>query len=269
MALVHQIADLSVFSAGGTSLLGDIESVEYTVDETQVDGSKTSRLGKNMNGVKLEGKIRTSLLSTISGTQRVSHLNLTAATLNSVNYLGLIRNFKFSATYEHQRRAGVGSWFMRNQVTAKHFTASFDLDCEDSIASVLMIAAHSSTYGNREMVLSFTLNSVVITLPTRLKTVAFKTERDGLQVLSITVEGSDPGTGNYPTAPTTSATLLTKALNDPTTEIAFDLTSKAASGFDVTGTMTWDTMDFEVADDGLVKTNYSWMSYGTVTASAT
>ena len=114
-----------------------------------------------------------------------------------------------------------------------------------------------------------TQNSDVITVPSRFKTVSVKGQRDDLQVLSISAEGRDPGSSLYPTSPTTTSNLLRLSLNDPFTPVAGTFTSKSVNGFSATGNWLFDSMNFEVADDQMVKTNYTWVSTGTITASAT
>lgn len=266
---VHDMGTVSVFSVGGNSMLAVYEDVSYDIEETQVEGSIIARPGETPQGVKLGAKIATNLMSTISAPDRVSHLNLSVATIGGVSYLGLIKSLKFSGSYTQKMRAGVGAWFKRPQNVKKAYSISVVLDCDDAIASAFMIPMHSTTSADRNMILSITLNGIAITLPCRLQKATSGAKRDELQEISLELVGRSPDTGNFPTAPTGTSTLLEKAFNDWKTALAFEYDSAVAAGFTVSGSMIFSSFSFEIADEQLVSTSYAWDSYGTVTAAAT
>ena len=262
----HITGDLSVWSVGGGSLLATVASVSAEFTEKQVDGSSIARLGKSNQGTKISGAISTSVMSTIAAPDRVSHLDLTSASLNGNPYLGDLASLTFKGTMENKMRAGVGAMFERPVVTKKDYSASVELDATLATTSQIAVAMLSANYSARDVALALVLNGVAVSLPMRMSKLVHKFERDDLQRLALDLTGKDPGTGAYPTAPTASGSLLERALNDPTSPLAFTLTSHATEGVRYEGSMVFTDFSFAVKDGELVTTDYSWMTTGTVTA---
>lgn len=269
MPLIHDIGDISVYTLGGIDLLGVFESVTYSVEETQQEGSIMSRDGETPQGTKLAGRLDTGLMSTISAPDRVSHLDLSGFTVGGTDYLAVLRSLKFSGSFQQRLRAGVGAWWKRPQNSKKAYKASVSLDCDDSVLSALMIAMSSTTYADRNKTLSFVLNGVTITLPTRMSRVEHTGQRDDLQMVTVDLVGRSPDSGSYPAAPTGTSTLLEKAFNAFQTELAFTFTSKAASGHSVTGNCIFNSFEFSVEDEQLVLNRYVFDTFGAPTSSAT
>lgn len=266
MALRDQIGDISIFSVNSVNLLADINNVTFTIDENQADGSAVARAGMTMVGTKLSGTIATEILSTTSSPDRVTHLNLTVFTIGGVDYLGEVRSIDFQGTFTQVQQAGAGEWFTKPQNVKKDYSATVEIDVTSTYAEDFMTLMASTTGTDRNVVLSLTVNAVAYTLPMRLKTVALGAQRDDLQRLTLTLTGHDPGSSNYPTAPTGTVGLLAQAFNAPFAEMAFEFESKAANGVNLAGNCVFQSFGFRIEDDALVTTNYTFSTYGAVTS---
>jgi hypothetical protein len=269
MALVHDTGDISVVTFGGVALLGLFDDVTYSVDETQVDGSALSRFGKCAQGTKLSGNFDCKVMDSKTSPTRVSHLDLTVFSLGGTDYLAVVRSISLKESFEGKQKAGLGSLFKRPQNIRKDFSAEIELDCADGTASAIMALMHSATASDRNVALSFTLNSIATTIPMRIQKVSHKGSRNDLQTLAISLMGRDPGASAYPTAPTGTTSLYEKFLNDFRTELSFTYTSKTSSGFSVTGNCIPASLAVEIQDEALLYYSYSFDSVGTVTNSAT
>lgn len=268
MANNHVIGDISVFSAGGVSLLGIVEDVAFDITEDQKDVSLTNRFRSSAQGLKLDATIKATIMSTLSAPDRVSHLNLTALSLGD-SLLGVVTRLKFSSNMEKLTKAGVGSWWKEHQIVGGDFMAEVEIEGTTDTFAPYIADAVSLTGADRNATLDFTLNAIAYTLPMRMETIGFGTNRRGFQVLKIALKGRDPDTGTYPTAPVGTTSIVEKAINDPATVLAYSFTSKAADGFTLAGNMVWDSMEFEVVDGEIVNIQYNWSNTGTPTAGAT
>lgn len=266
---VHEIGDMSVFTLDGASVLGVFEDIDYSVDATIVDGAAVTSPGETPQETKRFAKLTTKLMSTLSAPDRVSHLDLSAASLGGTAYLGTVRSLNLNGTYKQNKQAGVGAGWTKPQNSTKMYKATVDLDCNDDVASAFEVKMHSSTYSDRDMVLSFTLNGVPITIPMRMTRVQLTGQRGDLQSVKIELQGKCPDTGAYPTAPTTGTTLLSKAFLAWKTAITFAFTSKASKGVAVSGNAIFNSFTIDIQDEQIVSVQYAFDSYGTVAAVAT
>lgn len=266
MALRDQVGDISIFSVNSVNLLADFQNVTMVLDENQAEGSAVSRAGMTPIGTKLSGTITTEILSMKTLPDRVTHLDLSAITIGGVSYLGDVRSIDFSGAFTQVQQAGAGEWWAKPQNVKKGYTATVELDVRSTHAAVFFALAASTTAGDRNVVFSFTLNSVPYTLPMRVKTCTLGAQRDDLQRITLVLEGRDPGSGNYPTAPTGTVGLLAQAFNAPFAEMAFEFESKSVNGTNLVGNCVFQSFGFRIEDDALVSLNYVFSTYGAVTA---
>jgi hypothetical protein len=273
MALKQQAADIGTLSIASISLLADFEGVTYTVKETQVDGSSMVATGKSYTGTKLGGTLDIPVLSTQSTPDRVTHLNLTVLTVGGTSYLADVLSLKLTLTPNQVKQPSSGSWWQTVQNTKMDISGSVDisLPAGSNYAHDLLTLAHSATGSSRNLVLSFTLNAVTITVPLRLESAQLKAERDGLQMMTLNLSCHAPLSGTFPTAPTGTSSLLEKAFNSWAAEFAFafNTSATAARGAAISGNCIFGPTTIEVTDEGLAKTTYQFHTTGTVTEVAT
>lgn len=266
---IHDTGDISVFSLDSVSRLALFEDVDYSIDEDQIDMSTLLRPGMRAEGQKLKGQIKTKMRSLRGSGESVSHLDLSAMALGATSYLGLIREMQLDGSFVVQKRAGLGALYERNQATAKDYKVTGTLDCDDDVASALMVLMHSSTVVDRNLTLGMTINSIPFAIPMRLQRLSTGGKRNELQSLAFEMTGRDPGTGAYPTTPAGTTSLLEKAFNSFKTPLPFAYTSKAVDGFSLAGNMTYQAFSLSLEDGGAIFDEYTFDTYGTVTAAAT
>lgn len=273
MALKQQAADIGTLSIASISLLADFENVSYVVKETQVDGSSMVALGKSNTGTKLGGTFDLTVLTTQSTPDRVTHLNLSVLTIGGTSYASDVSSVKMTLTPNQVKQPSAGSWWQTVQNTKMDISATVELSLPvgSNFAHALLQKMHSVTGSDRNVVFSFTLNGVAITVPMRLESIPFKAERDGLQMLTVNLTCHAPLSGTFPTAPTGTTSLLEKAFNSWAAELAFAFSTNAAAGAGaaISGNCIFGPTTIEVSDEALAKVTYQFHTTGTVTEAAT
>lgn len=271
MASIQDIGSLSALDLASSSFLADFQSATVSVDDDTVRNDALTRGGQSVQTTKRGVTFDVDLLSTLSGSdpERVSHLHLSALTVGGTNYLTDLEGGTIEISYEQKKKPGAGSLWHYPQNVTKHIRATLKIGVPATGGVPLMVNQFSATLTTQNAALSFTLNSVTTTITMRVVKVSQPFERDGLQIFEVTLEGRDPGTGAWPSAPTGTTTLLEKAFNDFKTAIAFNFTSHATEGYNLAGNMVFASVNINIQDGDLVATKYQFKSQGTITATAT
>lgn len=258
---------MTVFSAGGTSLLDSCDGVTIKVSPASAEGKPVSRLGKSPQLVKKSFEISTAAMSNVTGINRVTNLNLSALTVGGTDYLAHVDGISLTGSFEHKEGSARGDLWSKSEVVAKDYTGTLNLLIPTAGLVALQTLAVSSTVADSYSTLSFTINGVATTLPIMFGSYTHMATVDDLQKIQIEWSGRDPLTGAYPTAPTGTSSLLTKAFNDSRTELAFAFTPAAVNATQGawSGNMTWSSFSYSVTSDDVVKTEYSWKGFGAPT----
>lgn len=271
MATRYSGQDVSIFTAAGIALVGPGTNFTFALTNEKQDAGLTSRIGKHSQPTKTNGKLMVDLSSIAAGSTRVSHTNLTAFTIGGTSYLDVLKDLTLSMTYDKVMQAGVGEKYGKPQVVAKDYTIAVNLDVDTGDAKAFFDMIAGADFSNVDQTVSFTLNSVVVTIPMNLNEGTLTAQRYQLQSLALAFDGADPGAGNFPSAPTATTTILEKALNAPTTEMAFSFQNALAAntgGIAASGTCVFDSVSIKIADGQLVEEQYGFVTYGAVTIAA-
>ena len=263
--------NIGLFTTGGIALASSGTQFSFELANEKQDAGLVSRLAKNSQPVKTAGKLSVSLNSVTSGSDRVSHSNVSAFTIGGTSYLNVLRNYSLSGSYEMRMQAGIGEKYVKPQVVAKDYQIQVALDIESTDSYTLMALMGGSDFANVDQAVSITINSVAITIASNLNQGTINAQRYELQELALSFDGADPGTGTYPAAPTGTTTILEKALNAPTTEIAFafqNALSGDTTGMNASGNCVFESFSIEVQDGQLVNETYNFATYGSVTIAA-
>lgn len=261
---------LAVASIGGNSMLEFIESANYRFTEAQQNGAPASRFGGNMQGLKMNGEITFSLFSDQSTDIRVSHLDLTAADIGSVDLLdpnilfGLDYNFDCS----QKMNPGTGQLWSVPVVTDGLFTGALRLAMMTDAATALITDFFSGTYADKNKTLTFTLNSVSFSVPIRVGDIGLPVTKDGLLEYSVAL-GDRSARSGVTILPSGTATLLAASLNAPRTALAFVFRPKVHPSNQISGNMILKSMRFSVNDGALVPIQYTYATQGTIAGAAT
>lgn len=271
MALVYAGSNVGIFTAGGILLAGSGTNFTFEMMNEKADAGLVARLGKHNQPVKTEGKLSVTLNSVTSGSTRVSHTNCTAFSIGGTSYLGQLRSYSLSGSYEHRQQGGTGEKYKRQQVTAKDYQITVNLDVATTMSYTLMNFLAGSDFTGASKTVLITVNGVTVTIPMNLNQGTLAAQRYELQELALSFDGADPGSSAYPTLPTGTTTILEKALNTPTAELSFafqNALSGDTGGFNGSGTAVFDSFSFKVNDGQLVEETYSFMTTGTITMAA-
>ncbi len=261
------VLQFNSFTIGGSSFLTDLESITATIDSDTVEnhGLTNDMVGEQV--AKVGCRLEVPLFSTISTPERVSHLGLTACTLGTPNLLTDygVESLDFNVAYQQVQRPSAGSLFRYPQNVRRNITASVTFGVPDTGLLPMLTDMTSATYGDRVKNLSFTINSVVTTLPVLLKSTQLAGQRDGLQMVTAELGPRVPTSGAYPAAPTGTTSLFEKALNSYRTGLAVVLSNTVTTGETLSGTFLFDGLQLQIRDGALVMANYSFVSQGAFT----
>jgi hypothetical protein len=123
--------------------------------------------------------------------------------------------------------------------------------------------------GDADLAFTFTLNGVQVTFPVIITSVAHNASVGQVQTINVSFQGQDPLTGNNPSAPTGTTTILEKVLNAPQTAIPIAFTSKASGGVAYTGNALIQSYSVNISNSAVVEESMTWAGVGAPTDAAT
>lgn len=261
---------LAVMSINSNSLLEFIESANFRFTEAQQNGAPASRFGGNMQGLKMSGEFTFSLYSDQATDIRVSHLDLTAADIGSVDLLdpnilfGLDYNFDCS----QKMNPGTGQLWSFPVVSDGLFTGALRLAMMTNASTSLITDFMSGTYGDKNKTFTFTLNGVSFSIPIRMADIGLPVTKDGLLEYSVALSDRSARSG-VTVLPSGTATLLAQSINAPRTALPFVFRPKVHPSNQFSGNMILKSMRFSVNDGALVPVAYVYSAQGTTAGAAT
>lgn len=249
-------------------MLPFLDEIDYAIDHDTVRDDALTDNMESEQVVKAKFSINFSLFSNIGDPERVSHLNLSAASLggDDIKALG-IDTLSLSVSYARKDKPQAGSLFPWPQNTKIRITGSVSFQVEDDGGMPYMEDAVAALYTARVKTLSFTLNGTAVTLPILLTNCKWTAERDGNQMFSADFGPRKPTSGVYPVAPTGTSTLFATSLNAFRAALAVVI-NNAATGESVAANCIFDKADLEIRDGQLVPVKYSMVSVGAFTVTA-
>lgn len=267
----HMTGDVSVFSIGGASQLAFFDGVTLSVDVVEVEGKSASMIWDSPQVATRSGKLSTGLLSTKSGSTRVSFSDMTVLTINGVDLLCDYNNLNFNVQYKHTEGAGGCSVDDYPLVSGASISidGTFLVDATTPAALGFFDKIVSGTLSDLDMVVSFTINGVATTLPCLLIGAELGARMDEKQEVKLKLKGKAPQSGTYPTAPTGTASLYASALTTPRAAYALVFASKAVAGRQFTFNAVLSQMSLTVDRGQLVKNQVDFATQGSITVTTT
>lgn len=276
MALLQGAGDLSVFTWDANSLLAILPDVSYEIDIDYGDTSVVGRPGDRQQAVKRGAVIQASIYSTLASDSGLvaSNLAISAFTIGGTSYLAHVRGGSFKGSFKVRETSGVGDVFKWPQIFGKGYTAEVNLTVpltgSPNIIRNISSALHDTDLLDQDLVrvaFSITIDGTPITVPMTIKSMKVNWQNQQEVNVTLSLEGNDPSTGDYPTAPTGTSTLLENAFNQYNTSIAMVLTTSAVVGdgtsFAFNAIIT--NFGFSFNDAEIIKTDYTFSSRGNVT----
>lgn len=243
------------------ALDGELSFGEEVFDGTIIGSSNAKECIRKKNA-----QFTTSLISTV-GDCHVSGLDMSALTIDSISVLDYAQNLTFNIANNYLPVEGVSDEWVHRQFSMQTLTASVELLLPLDLSTLdnIFLDAISSTFSNNNMVLAFTINSEAFSVPMYVKNPNWSFARGQEQKWKL-----DFGPRGAATSPAGTATLLTKALNNPGGAAqVFNFVSKAAGGVDFDGEFFPSQVSFTVDRTDSIKTQYTYISEGAVTGAAT
>lgn len=259
--------DVSVFSLGGGSFLGDLKSAEMRADTEFADGTSVAMEGTRPVARRRSAEVTAELLSTGGASGRVTGLDLSALTLDGVSSLGNLRSMRFDGFVRQAEGAGASEVWKYPVAVRKDYRCRLELLADSG--GPFETGRGYGSLASLSLELAFQLNGVDFQLPMIVRDARHTIREGDVQVWTVDLWGQAPVTGAYPTAPTGTGNLLAAAVNAPGVGLAFEMASRAVGGMDYAGTFLVRDFGFEVNAGSVVVTRYRYVSQGAVTGVVT
>lgn len=257
------VGDITILSVGGSSVLASFDGVTLTMTHDTADTSSLKSKGTRADITKASGTVAIPLRSLNGSSITASHFDASALQLGALEF-PCFASTGINIGYTKTVLPCVGAKF-RNEVNNKlQLSATISVMATAGMATTLLTPFDKDTaVTGAHATYTVTFNGVTFTFPVLIQQVTLTAERDGAQVLDVTLSGRAPDTGDFPTAPTGTTGLLAKALNDYKTALAFSFQSAASTaGVNVSGNLFFDSVSFTIQDEQIVPISYNFRNSG-------
>jgi hypothetical protein len=263
----HHIGDISIFSIGGNSVLAAFDNVTLTTTNTTGNTASVKAAGQRSSILKSMATIDVNLRGTSTTTSdATTHLDLTSLAFGAYTFT-CFSAVSLNISYATAVVPCVGERYKMEDNTKLILNAEIRAQAVNGMAEAFMVpftdaAALADSNGN----LSLVYNGVTHTIACMIQEVSLVAERDGVQELSIKLEGRAPDSGAFPAAPTGTTALFDKSLNAYNTALAIAFQSiTGTNGINVSGNFKFQSVSLSLEDEQIVPVSYSFRSYGAVT----
>jgi hypothetical protein len=265
--MAQHTGDISIFSIASNSVLAAYDNVTLTTTNTTGNTASVGARGQRSSILKSMATIDVNLRGTSTTTSdATTHLDLTSLAFGAYTFT-CFSSVSLNISYATAVVPCVGERYKMEDNTKLILNAEIRAQAVTGMAEAFMVpfsdaAALSTSNAN----LGLVYNGVTYTIAMMLQEVSLVGERDGIQELSIKLEGRAPDSGAFPAAPTGTTALLDKAFNAYNTAVAIAFQSVASTaGINASGNFKFQSVSFELADEQIVPVSYSFRSYGAVT----
>jgi hypothetical protein len=262
--------DVSVFTLGGTALIATFRGGEVTFTNMDDEGHTATMKANSPQLVKKSVDLKFSLVDNVSGISRVTNLNVSALTIGGTAYVAELESGTMTIGYVSQEVDGVGDMFTYTQnIRLGDVTLSANLYCPAAAVPAIVGLGASATASDAVLDVTLTINGVSFTMPMFISSVGHSVERDGPQMIPVTLKLRDDGDANIPNAPTGTTTMLEKAFNAFKTALTLAFTTKASGGITYAGAFVFSGVTVTFANKAVVGIDFEMANQGAVTATVT
>lgn len=274
--IVQSTGDISVFSWDSNSLLAVFKNVKLKIAADKADTSPATMFGKRRQTVKRYAEITTGIMSPLSGdaTLMASNLAVTAFSIGDTDYIDYLMSWSINGTFDTREVSGQGSAFKKPQHEGKDYSCSVTLTIPLGGTpsalrnlSAAMLDADLVDQDLDRVAVGPTIDGVPITIPMTIDDITWSGDEKTEQTVVISFSGNCPTSGDYPTAPTGTTTLLEQFFNDVNTVQAISLTTHATEGVNYAGNFLPGPFTIKGNDAEVNIIDLSWISQGAVTPS--
>ena len=258
--------DVSTLTIGGNNYIGLAQSVTLTKNVATSEGQAINRKYANPQAVKNSWSFACSCVNTKSGALRVTNLDLTLASILSTDYKASVESLAVNVNATHAMGDACEDGHAFPVYTGSTIDGTATLKVP--VAAVPLMAALDAP-SNAAGAYSFTLNGVTVTFPVVITSAAHGASNGQVQTVTVNFVGQDPLTGDMPSAPTGTTTILEKILNVPQTALAIAWTTKASGGVAYTGNALIQSYSISISNGAVVTESMTWAGVGAITDAAT
>jgi hypothetical protein len=195
---------------------------------------------------------------------QIGALDVTALTIGGTNYLGSCTSLGLDVRNTFVPAEGISDEWETLVFTGQSITGRATLNVPLTIARAIITSAFSTTLSDTNVSLSFTLNSITVTVPVMIGDLSWGVVMGAEQLLNITF-----GERGAVSAPAGTTTLLEKVLNAPGTSQTLALQTKASTGGVVFGGEFVPVQySLGIERGALISESYTYNSTGAVTEGA-
>jgi hypothetical protein len=257
--------DVSVLTIGAVDYLGLAQNVTLTKNVATSEGQAINRKYANPQAVKNSWSLSGSFVVTKTAPVRVTNLDLTAASILGSSYVAAVESLTMNVNATHAPGDACEDGWAYPVYTGSTIDGTATLKVP--AGSVPLMAALDAP-GDADGVFTFTLNGNTVTFPVIITSLAHAASNGQVQTVTVNFQGQDPLTGNMPTAPTGTTTIVEKILNAPQTALAIAWTTKSSNGVAYTGNALIQSYSVNISNGSVVTENMTWAGVGASTDAA-
>jgi hypothetical protein len=258
--------DVSVLTVNAVDYTPLVSTVSLTKNVATAEGQAISRKYNNPQAVKNSWSLAFTARNTKTAPFRVTNLDLTGHSIGGSAFVADTESLTINVNAVHAMGDACQDGHAYPVYTGSTIDGSAVLKVPTT--SVPLMAALDAP-GDADLAFTFTLNGVQVTFPVIITSVAHNASVGQVQMVNVSFVGQDPLTGNHPSAPTGTTTILEKVLNAPQTAIPIAFTSKASGGVAYTGNALIQSYSVNISNSAVVEESMTWAGVGAPTDAAT
>lgn len=262
--------DMTLFTVNSTDYIATLEGCDLEFPDNVIESSGISLLYEHEQVGGSGGKITATIKKAHGGGSNDFSCNLDVGALAIGGNTQLAYNKSGSLTISTTTKdvRGMGErWFKPKIVKKKiEMAGSFLLDSASNATEEYVLKHMSSTLTDKNVVATVTLDGTAYTFPSLLKSASLKIQDSDVQMVDFVLAGrsyADTPLTNMPTAPTGTTTLSEKAINT-VAALTFEFET-ATTGVNFAGSLVITGLKISWGEDQLIKAEYTFETYGTVT----
>ena len=258
--------DVSVLEIGGVDYRGLATQASVAINHQTADSRPISRKYANPQAVKSSWVLNMTSNIVKSGAATVTNLDLTGTSILGTAYVADVESLQFNVACAHVPGDACQDGWAYPVYDSSDITGTATLKVPTGSVQIM---AGQDAPGDADGVFTFTLNGNTVTLPVILTSIDHSMVNGSVQTVTVSFQGQDPRTGNMPTAPTGTTTIVEKILNAPETALAVEVESKAVGGVNYTGNVLISAYGLSINNGAVVSETFTWTGVGAPTTAAT